>query len=68
MDEELFNIQIRKFLKNVGVTAQRQIESSIREAYASGQLNDKSIVSAKCTLEIQELHLKTEIRGEIKLS
>ncbi len=38
MDEEVFNMQIRKFLKNVGVTSQREIETAVRAALADGTL------------------------------
>jgi hypothetical protein len=36
MDEDRFNIEIRKFLKEVGVTSQREIERVVREGQAQG--------------------------------
>ncbi|MBL95611.1 MAG: hypothetical protein CFH06_01283 [Alphaproteobacteria bacterium MarineAlpha3_Bin5] len=67
MDEEVFNIQVRKFLKNVGVTSQREIENSIRNAFSAGKLQGTESVAAKITLEIKSLDLTTEIDGNIRL-
>ena len=67
MDEEVFNIQVRKFLKNVGVTSQREIENSIRKALSTGKLDGSDAIDAKVTLEIKSLNLITEINGNIKL-
>jgi len=38
MDEEALNTSVRKFLKKLGVTAQREIEKAVRDADAKGQL------------------------------
>ncbi len=40
MDEEQLNIQIRKFLKKVGINSQREIEQAVREAAEAGSLTD----------------------------
>jgi hypothetical protein len=50
MDEEALNMSIRKFLKKVGITAQREIERALHEADQAGQL-DGSPVPVKMTLE-----------------
>ncbi|HYZ16798.1 MAG TPA: DUF6494 family protein, partial [Candidatus Acidoferrum sp.] len=52
MDEDQFNISVRKFLKVVGVTSQREIEKAVREALASGRLRGTETLEAKMTLEI----------------
>ena len=67
MDEDVFNMQVRKFLKNVGVTSQREIETAVREALASGKLSDDESVNAKVTLTIDSLGLSTDITGTIDL-
>jgi ribosomal protein L1 len=67
MDEDVFNMQVRKFLKNVGVTSQREIETAVREALASGKLSSDESVSAKVTLTIDGLGLSTDITGTIDL-
>ncbi|MDA1090817.1 MAG: DUF6494 family protein [Proteobacteria bacterium] len=67
MDEEIFNMQIRKFLKSVGVTSQREIESAVRAALADGTLKGEESIRAKVTLSIETLGLSTDIEGEIDL-
>ena len=68
MDEEVFNMQIRKFLKNVGVTSQREIESAVRAALENGTLKGEETVKAKVTLTIEQLGISTEIDGDIELA
>ena len=67
MDEEIFNMQIRKFLKNVGVTSQREIENAVRSALNDGTLKGEETVKAKVTLTIESLGVSTEIEGDIAL-
>ena len=68
MDEEVFNMQIRKFLKNVGVTSQREIESAVRAALADGTLKGEETIKAKVTLSIETLGVSTDIEGDIDLA
>lgn len=68
MDEEIFNMQIRKFLKNVGVTSQREIETAVRKALEAGTLKGEETVKAKVTLSIKSLGVSTDIEGDIELS
>jgi hypothetical protein len=58
IDEDRLNIEIRKFLKQVGVTSQREIEKSVRDAAASGQLPDSGSLPATMTLSIPALGLE----------
>ncbi|MEX0692857.1 MAG: DUF6494 family protein [Rhodospirillales bacterium] len=67
MDEEVFNMQLRKFLKNVGVTSQREIESAVRAAVDNGTLTGDETIQAKVTLSIESLGLSTDIKGAIQL-
>ena len=67
MDEEQFNIEIRKFLKKVGITSQREIERAVREAIESGGLSGNETLSVRVTLELGQLDLTLPIDGEIKL-
>jgi len=67
MDEDVFNMQVRKFLKNVGVTSQREIETAVREALASGKLTGSESINAKVTLTIEGLDVSTDITGTIDL-
>ncbi len=68
MDEEIFNMQIRKFLKNVGVTAQREIENAVRGALEDGTLKGEETIKAKVTLTVEQLGVSTEIDGDIDLA
>lgn len=54
-DEDKLNMGIRKFLKQVGVTSQREIETAVREAIDGGKLSPGARLHAKCTLEVPEL-------------
>jgi len=67
MDEERFNMSIRKFLKIVGVTSQREIEKAIREAIRAGKLPENGTVRAKITLTIDEAGLRHEVEDDIEL-
>ena len=68
MNEDRFNMDIRKFLKVVGVTSQRQIEVAVRDALAKGRLNDGTLLKPRITLSLPELGLEHVIDGEIGLS
>ena len=65
MKEEVLNISLRKFLKTVGVTSQREIEKAIRTAVADGRL--KGNVSAQMVLTIGDVGLNHKIEGTIEL-
>ena len=67
MDQETFNISIRKFLKMVGVNSQREIEQAVQKAMMSGKLQGTEQLEAKCTLEIPALGVKVPFDGQIKL-
>ena len=67
MDQETFNISIRKFLKMVGVSSQREIEQAVQNAIQSGKLKGNETFAVKATLEIPSLGVKVPFDGEIKL-
>ena len=67
MDQEAFNISIRKFLKMVGVSSQREIEQAVARAVADGTLKGTETLPAKMTLDIAGLKLNVQFDGEIKL-
>ena len=68
MDEETFNMSIRKFLKQVGVTSQREIEIAAREAHSAGRLEGLADIGATVRLEIPELGVDVTIDGNLKVS
>jgi hypothetical protein len=67
MNEDTFNMSIRKFLKQVGVTSQRQIERTIREALEESKLTGNERLPVSMTLELPALNLTHRIEGEIGL-
>ena len=67
MDQETFNLSIRKFLKMVGVGSQREIEQAVQKALESGRLKGDETLAARVTLEIAPLGQKVSFDGEIKL-
>jgi hypothetical protein len=68
MNEEALNISVRKFLKKLGVTAQREIETAVRAAAASGRLQDSDRLPAKAVVTVGGIDLAFEIDGDIELA
>ena len=67
MNEEILNIQIRKFLKKVGVQSQREIEQAVRRSIENNSLAGIDKLEASVLLEIPEVGIKVSIESEIKL-
>ena len=67
MNEETFNLSIRKFLKMVGVNSQREIEQAVTKAIATGAIAGTESFPAKVTLEVAGLKLNVNFDGEIRL-
>jgi hypothetical protein len=67
MNEETFNLSIRKFLKMVGVSSQREIEQAVAKAIASRAIAGTEAFPARVTLEVAGLKLNVTFDGEIRL-
>lgn len=67
MNEEALNTSVRKFLKKLGVTAQREIEKAVREAVASGKLKGGETLTAKASISVRGIALAFDIDGPIEL-
>jgi hypothetical protein len=67
MNEDVLNGSIRKFLKTLGVTAQREIEKAVRKAVADGKVRGNEKFSARATVIIGGIGLSHEVSGEIEL-
>jgi uncharacterized protein DUF6494 len=67
MNEETFNLSIRKFLRMVGVNSQREIEQAVAKAIAGGAIAGTECFPAKVTLEVTGLKLNVKFDGEITL-
>ena len=68
MNEDVFNMSLRKFLKKVGVTSQREIEKAVRDAIDKGQLRGDETLSAEVTLKVGGVELSEKIDGKIELA
>ncbi len=62
MDEERFNMSLRKFLKQVGVTSQQQIEKVVRE----GEVTTNGNIKVKMVLTVEGTDLNHTVEGEIE--
>lgn len=67
MNEETFNLSIRKFLKMVGVSSQREIEHAVDAALRSGAAQGSASLPVRMTLEMPDLRLSVKFDGEIRL-
>lgn len=67
MNEDTFNMSVRKLLKSFGVNGQREIEQAVAKAIASGAISGTEALPATITIEISGLKLRTEFQGEIVL-
>ena len=67
MNEEVLNMQIRKFLKKVGIQSQREIEQTVRRSIENNSLAGIDKLEASVLLEVPEVGIKVSIESEIKL-
>ena len=68
MDEKIFNLEIRKFLKNFGITAQREIEKKVRVSLNNNSINGNEVLEVEANLSIGKINLNHKISGNIKLN
>jgi hypothetical protein len=68
MDEDAFNLSVRKFLKKLGVTAQREIELGVRNQIEQGRLEGEETLEARATVRVEGLEEEIVIGGQIALS
>ena len=67
MNEETFNLSIRKFLKMVGVSSQREIEQAVAKSIAARTISGSESFPATVTLEVAGLKLNVKFDGEVRL-
>lgn len=67
-NEDTLNMEVRRFLKKVGITSQREIERAVREALAAGTVTGTTRLKARMTLEVEGVDLNLVIEDEIALS
>src|SRR5580658_914423 len=67
MNEDVLNVSVRKFLKKVGITSQREIEQAVRAAVSGGKLKGNEALPARVVLTVDGIRLSVEIQGDIEL-
>jgi Family of unknown function (DUF6494) len=67
MNEDVFNASLRRFLKKVGITSQREIEKAVRDALKAGSLKGHEKLPAKMVLTLGGISLTHEITDDIEL-
>ncbi len=67
MDEEVFNLEVRKFLKHFGLTAQREIEKAVEAALRAGKLGGNETLPVTATVSIPGVLPAVDIGGRISL-
>jgi Family of unknown function (DUF6494) len=67
MNEDKLNVSLRKFLKTVGVSSQREIEKAIRDAVQSGKIKGNEKLPAKVVLTVGGVGLNYEVKGDLEL-
>jgi hypothetical protein len=67
MDEETFNLSIRKFLKVVGIGSQREIEHAVAQATTDGRIVGNEHFPARMTLVVKGLNIDITFDGDIRL-
>jgi Family of unknown function (DUF6494) len=68
MDEEAFNLSVRRFLKKLGVTSQREIELAVRDQLDSGGLRGEETLRARAVVTVEGLEREIVVTGDIALS
>jgi len=66
IDEDRLNLEIRKFLKVVGITSQREIEKAVRAALESGDLPGGNTLAARVILTVPALGVEHVIDHELR--
>lgn len=67
MNDEVFNLSVRKFLKAFGLNGQHEIEQAVASALARSAISGKETLPGRIVLEVPGLNLKSEFKGEISL-
>jgi Family of unknown function (DUF6494) len=67
MNEDVFNMSLRKFLKKVGVTSQREIEKAVRAAVDEGRLSGDERLDAEVRLTVGGVDVDVRIDGRLEL-
>lgn len=67
MNPEVFNMELRKFLKQVGLTSQREVEKAVQKALENGEIKGDETLRATVTLQIEQVGLTHIVQDDIEL-
>jgi hypothetical protein len=67
VNDDALNLSIRKFLKMVGVTSQREIEHAVARALEAKKVQGNETFPATVTLDVPGLGLSVKLEGRIEL-
>ena len=67
MNEEIFNMEVRRFLKRFGISAQREIEKAVRKGIETGDLSGSEAIKVRAKLEIEGLEEALLIEEDLHL-
>ena len=68
MDQDALNMEIRRFLKQVGVTSQREIERAISASFGAGKIANGASIAITATIAAPEIGLMHKVEGQLKIS
>ena len=68
MDEDKLNIEIRKFLKKVGITSQREIENYVRKKFSKVDIKNNQTIEIKMELTSNDGDLSHTIKEKIYIN
>jgi hypothetical protein len=68
MDEERFNLSLRRLLKQFGVTAQREVEKAVQAALESGALTGREALQARINMVVEGLPTNISVEGPVDLA
>ena len=68
VDEDALNMSVRRFLKKLGVTAQREIEFGVHGAVDTGRLAGEETLAARAVVRVEGLEQEIVVEGEIRLA
>tara|TARA_B110000014_G_C20007786_1_gene522391 strand:- start:179 stop:385 length:207 start_codon:yes stop_codon:yes gene_type:complete len=67
MNQDNFNMEIRKYLKKIGITSQREIANIVNQSISDGKLTGKETLKASAKIMLHDINFELEIDGEISL-
>ena len=68
MDKEVFDSQLRKFLKKVGIQSRREVEQVVPSAINTGTLDATEMLTSCMVLRVPAVGIDVAIEDAIKLS